>query len=430
MKTNIQSIRGMNDIPPELTPLWRWVENQARDILDRYGYQEFRVPIVERTELFVRSIGEVTDIVEKEMYTFEDRNGDSLSLRPEATASMVRAAIQKNMLDQTRRLWCIGPMFRHERPQRGRARQFHQLDVEVFGLSGPDIDAELILLLARLWQELGIDNVRLDLNSLGNSKTQTIYRDILVQYFQDNKSVLDEDSLRRLATNPLRILDSKNTQLKKLIDEAPKLIDCLDGASKAHFDELLELLTVSNIQYYINPKLVRGLDYYTLTVFEWVTHELGAQGTICGGGRYNNLIEDIGGRPTPAIGFAMGLERIVELIQQQGSFSFNNNPHVYIIAMDNENRAIAFKTAETLRSAHPKLRFLIDTGDGKFKRKLKAADKSGALLAFILGTDEVAKNMISVKFLREDRPQETITIDAASRILIELGVQTRDASTA
>ena len=316
MSKDIQAVRGMNDIPPAETPYWRMVEDICRSVLSGYGYNEIRMPLVEKTELFIRSIGEVTDIVEKEMYTFPDRNGDSLTLRPEATASMVRAGVQLGLLhNQVQRLWCIGPMFRHERPQKGRYRQFHQLDVEAFGLTGPEVDAELILLMERMWQLFGLTDLRLEINSLGSREIQARYRSLLVDYFTIHQTHLDADSQRRLHTNPLRILDSKNPQMQAVLEDAPRLIDHLDEESERHFSILKEILARCSVEFRVNSRLVRGLDYYTRTVFEWVTDELGSQSTVCGGGRYDGLVEEIGGRSTPAIGFALGLERLVELLK-------------------------------------------------------------------------------------------------------------------
>lgn len=400
----------MNDIPPAETPYWRSVEDIARSTLSAYGYNEIRMPIVEKTELFVRSIGEVTDIVEKEMYSFTDRNGDSLTLRPEATASMVRAGIQLGLLhNQVQRLWCVGPMFRHERPQKGRYRQFHQLDVEAFGLHGPQVDAELILLMERIWQQLELNNLRLEINSLGTREVQVRYRTSLVEYFTQHENALDEDSKRRLHTNPLRILDSKNPQMQPLVDNAPRLIDHLDEASKVHFDELQDILERCGIDFQVNPRLVRGLDYYTRTVFEWVTDELGSQSAVCGGGRYDGLVGEIGGRPTPAIGFALGLERLVELLKLHHFTPHRKTPHAYLVAVGPQANIQAHPLAESLRNANPRLRIVVDAGPGSFGRKLKNADRSGASTALILGNDEVTENTISIKFLRETIEQRCVT---------------------
>ena len=386
------------------------------------------MPVVEKTELFVRSIGEVTDIVEKEMYTFDDRNGDSLTLRPEATASMVRAGIELGLLhNQTQRLWCIGPMFRHERPQKGRYRQFHQLDVEIFGQSGAAADAELILLMERMWQQLGLTNLRLEINSLGSTEIQGRYRALLVDYFTAHQGLLDEDSQRRVHTNPLRILDSKNPHIQTLIEQAPRLIDHLDEASQSHFNLLQEILTRCGISFVVNPRLVRGLDYYTRTVFEWVTDELGSQGTVCGGGRYDGLVEEIGGRSTPAIGFALGLERLIELLKLHEFQPESDAPQVYLLAVGEQASIEAHPLAEKLRSAHPSLRIVVDTGPGNFRRKLKNADRSGASTALILGETEVSDDSVSIKYLRESADQQSIAraelLNCPGRYLASPGVK-------
>ena len=410
MAKNIQAIRGMNDILPDETPLWQYVEGTLRALMDGYGYSEVRLPIVEKTELFKRSIGEVTDIVEKEMYTFEDRNGDSLTLRPEGTAGCVRAGIENGMLhNQSHRLWYIGPMFRHERPQKGRYRQFHQLGVEVFGMDGPDVDAELILLSARLWQRLGLaDDVTLELNSLGTAQARTAYRQELVTYFSAHEDQLDEDSRRRLTTNPLRILDSKNPEMQDLIAGAPALIDHLDAESKAHFDGLLAYLDAAGIAYRINSRLVRGLDYYGKTVFEWVTDRLGAQGTVCAGGRYDGLVEQLGGRATPAVGFAIGLERLVGLVQEGEIPWHHYRPHAYLIRAGEAAQGPGMALAEWLRDLLPGLRLQVHCGGGSLKSQMKKADRSGCQLALVLGEREVDEGTVGVKFLREDREQETV----------------------
>ena len=402
----------MNDIPPTETPYWFFVEDTARSVLTGYGYQEIRMPLVEKTELFKRSIGEVTDIVEKEMYTFADRNGESLTLRPEATASMVRASIEQGLLhNQVQRLWCVGPMFRHERPQKGRYRQFHQIDVEAFGLPGPEIDAELILVLERLWHRLGMGNLRLEINSLGTRETQARYRSALVEYFTQHRDVLDEDSRRRLSTNPLRILDSKNPKLQPLIESAPRLIEQLDAESEAHFQALQEILERSGIGFQINPRLVRGLDYYTRTVFEWITEELGAQGAVCGGGRYDGLVEEIGGRATPATGFALGLERLVELLKLKDIRPPLTPPQVYLVAVGKQASIMAHPLAERLRRQVCGLRLVVDADQGSFKSKLKRADRSGAWIALIFGDDEASQQRVGVKHLRESTAQESMTQD-------------------
>ncbi len=405
----IQAIRGMNDVLPSQTPVWQYLEERVRSLIQAYGYLEIRLPILEQTELFKRSIGEVTDIVEKEMYTFDDRNGDSLTLRPEGTAGCVRAVEEHGMLhNQVQKLWYTGPMFRHERPQKGRYRQFHQIGVETFGLAGPDIDAELILLSARLWRELGLDKfVTLQINSLGSSAARGLYRDALVDYLQSHVEALDEDSRRRLQTNPLRILDSKNPQTQAILVNAPDFADFLDQESKAHFDELRGLLDANGVSYQVNPRLVRGLDYYGKTVFEWVTEHLGAQGTVCAGGRYDGLVAQLGGKPTPAVGFAMGVERLVLLLESTGAVPASVNAHadVYVIAAGVGVQAVAFSLAEKLRMGCPGLKVTVNCGGGSFKSQFKKADKSGAHVAVVLGEDEVSAQVAEVKSLREDSRQ-------------------------
>lgn len=406
-KNNIQAVRGMNDILPGDTPYWQALEASIRDVLSSYGYQEIRFPIVEKTDLFKRSIGEVTDIVEKEMYTFEDRNGDSLTLRPEGTASCVRAGIQHGLLhNQVHRLWYTGPMFRHERPQKGRYRQFHQVGVETFGMTGPDLDVELILLTARLWKRLGLNDLELQLNSLGTSEARATYREKLVAYFEGHKDQLDGDSLRRLSSNPLRILDSKNPDMREVIANAPKLMDYLDDESRAHFAELCRQLDTAGITYRVNPCLVRGLDYYSRTVFEWVTDQLGAQGTVCAGGRFDGLVEQLGGKSIPAAGFAMGLERLLELAYSH--LRPANLPHAYLILMGESAQHSGLLLAEQLRDALPGLRLLTHCGGGSLKSQFKKADHSGAEMALILGDEEVASQQVSVKLLREESVQQTL----------------------
>ncbi|WP_101674352.1 histidine--tRNA ligase [Alloalcanivorax mobilis] len=413
MSKKIASIRGMNDILPEQTPLWQWLEARVRAVLGAYGYQEIRTPILEQTDLFKRSIGEVTDIVEKEMYTFEDRNGDSLTLRPEGTASCVRAAEEHGLLyNQSRRLWYQGPMFRHERPQAGRYRQFHQIGVETFGMQGPDIDAEVILLTARLWKELGLaDQVTLELNSLGDSDDRARYREALVAYLKEHQAGLDEDSRKRLERSPLRVLDSKDAGTREVLENAPRLADYLNDEARAHFQSLRELLDRAGIEYVINPYLVRGLDYYGKTVFEWTTRALGAQGTVCAGGRYDGLVEQLGGKPTPAVGFAMGIERLILLIEQR-------NPELpaplalYITAMG-DVQAHALALAERLRDALPGVGIQCHCGGGSFKSQMKKADRSGARFALILGEDEVAAGTVTVKPLREQSEQVQLANDEA-----------------
>ncbi len=410
----------MNDILPEDSPLWQYLESTVAALLARYGYREIRFPILEQTELFKRSIGEVTDIVEKEMYTFEDRNGDSLTLRPEGTASCVRACDQNGLLhNQVQRLWYAGPMFRHERPQKGRLRQFHQIGVETFGLNGPDIDAELILLSARLWQHLGIsDALTLELNSIGNSESRGRYRQALVDYLSQYKDQLDADSQRRLDTNPMRILDSKVPETQALLSDAPLLSDYLDDASKAHFDGLCARLDAAGLSYTLNPKLVRGLDYYGLTVFEWTTTALGAQGTVCAGGRYDGLVQQLGGKATPAVGFAMGLERLCLLLETLEELP-ESKPlaDVYIIANGEACEIRALSLAESLRDALPAVKVVLNCGGGSFKSQFKKADKSGAAVAVVLGEDELANEQVTVKVLRGEPNQQQLAIsDLAEHI--------------
>ncbi|MFD2191057.1 histidine--tRNA ligase [Pistricoccus aurantiacus] len=424
MSNKIQAIRGMNDLLPEQSAQWQYFEGQMRQLVQRYGYAEIRTPVLEQTALFARSIGEVTDIVEKEMYTFADRNGDSLTLRPEGTASCVRAALENGLLhNQTQRLWYQGPMFRYERPQKGRYRQFHQVGIEAYGLEGPDIDAEVILLSARLWKQLGLrEHVTLELNSLGSSDARAAYRDILVSYFEDHRAVLDEDSLRRLHSNPLRILDSKNPDMTPMLEAAPKLLDHLDSASREHFERLCGILDAAGISYVINPRLVRGLDYYSRTVFEWTTTALGSQGTVCAGGRYDGLVEQLGGKPTPAVGFAMGVERLILLLDTLALVPEDACPRLdaYMIGMDEAASKSALLLAETLRDACPTLRIQVHCGGGSFKSQMKKADKSGARLALLLGEDELARNAVTVKWLREDRDQQTLPRQELAAELIEL----------
>ncbi len=407
----IQSIRGMNDLLPEQSPTWRYVEAAVSGLLGRYGYREIRFPILEQTELFARAVGEVTDIVEKEMYSFEDRNGDHLSLRPEGTAGCVRACNQNGLLhNQTQRLWYAGPMFRHERPQKGRLRQFHQIGVEAFGLEGPDIDAELLLMTARLWQELKIDRaLTLQINSLGTSESRTAYRQALVDFLTQRQDDLDEDSQRRLKSNPLRILDSKNPQTQSVLGQAPVLADFLDSESTQHFQQLCDVLDGAGISYKINPRLVRGLDYYSKTVFEWVTDSLGAQGTVCAGGRYDGLVELLGGKPCAGVGFAIGIERLIMLLDELGTVpdSVAKQVDVYLVAVGNVASS-ALQLAENLRSSFKQLRVESHCGGGSFKSQMKKADKSGAAVAVIVGEDEVLSATVGVKFLREERPQQSV----------------------
>jgi histidyl-tRNA synthetase len=397
----------MNDILPDATPYWQAVENTLKTVLSGYGYQEIRFPIVEKTELFKRSIGEVTDIVEKEMYTFEDRNGDSLTLRPEGTAGCVRAAMQNGMLNQTQRLWYMGPMFRHERPQKGRYRQFHQVGVEAYGLDGPDIDAEMILMTARLWKVLGLTGITLQLNSLGTTEARLAYREELVRYFEAHKQQLDEDSQRRLHSNPLRILDSKNPEMQALNEAAPKLVDHLDAESKAHFDALCQTLDKAGISYEINPRLVRGLDYYGKTVFEWVTDQLGSQGTVCAGGRYDGLVAQLGGKGATAIGFAIGIERLIALLEATDALPEIPQTDAYLVAVGETAAAQAPVLAESLRDQLPGVKLISHCGGGSFKSQFKRADRSGARWTLILGEDEVNNETIGVKTMATGE-QETV----------------------
>ncbi|RMF14589.1 MAG: histidine--tRNA ligase [Gammaproteobacteria bacterium] len=424
----IQAIRGMNDLLPGQTPAWRYLENTAAEVFSRYGYDEIRTPVLEQTELFKRSIGEVTDIVEKEMYTFEDRNGDSLTLRPEGTAGVVRAGEQHGLLfNQVQRLWYRGPMFRHERPQKGRYRQFHQIGAECFGMAGPDIDAEVILLTARLWKHLGLtEHVRLELNSLGSNEARARYRDALVSYLRQYESDLDEDSRRRLNTNPLRILDTKDPETRKILTDAPVLTDYLDEASRAHFEGLCQALDACGVRYVVNPALVRGLDYYCLTVFEWVTDALGAQGTVCAGGRYDGLVAQLGGKPTPAVGFAMGVERLILMLESLGLLpeDINPAPDAAVIAVGQGTQTYALTVAEDLRTALPAARIQQICGGGSFKSQMKKADKSGARWVLIIGENEAAAGQVTVKPLRAEGEQQTLEKNAVNAYLARcLGIE-------
>ncbi|MCO7253085.1 histidine--tRNA ligase [Dickeya oryzae] len=419
MAKNIQAIRGMNDYLPAETALWQRIEDSLKQVLRGYGYSEIRTPLVEQTSLFKRAIGEVTDVVEKEMYTFEDRNGDSLTLRPEGTAGCVRAGIEHGILyNQEQRLWYTGPMFRHERPQKGRYRQFHQLGCEVFGLKGPDVDAEMILMTARWWRVLGIDqHVSLELNSIGSLDARARYRDALIAFLEQHKDLLDDDCLRRMYTNPLRVLDSKNAQVQALLDNAPVLTDYLDDDSRAHFDELCELLTQSGIPYKINPRLVRGLDYYNRTVFEWVTTSLGSQGTVCGGGRYDGMVEQLGGSSTPAVGFGMGLERLVLLVQEVNpAFAAPPAVDVYLISSGAGTQHAAIRLAENVRDALPQLKLMTNYGGGNFKKQFARADKSGARVALVLGETEVAAGQVVLKNLTNGEQETLSQADVAARL--------------
>ncbi|MCP3664008.1 MAG: histidine--tRNA ligase [Gammaproteobacteria bacterium] len=413
MAKKIQAIRGMHDILPEQSPLWLILEDAVRDVVERYGYRQLRTPIVEMTDLFKRSIGEVTDIVEKEMYTFEDRNGDSLTLRPEGTACCVRAGIEHGLFhNQTQRIWYQGPMFRHERPQRGRYRQFQQIGVENYGMTGPDADLEVILISHRFWKALGLHNLELQINTLGIAEESASYRKLLTAYLSDRKSALDEDSLRRLESNPLRILDSKNPAMRELIAAAPKLMDSLGEASKRHFESLCRGLEAAGVTYTVNPQLVRGLDYYSLTVFEWVTDQLGAQGTVCGGGRYDGLVEQLGGRATPAVGFAMGVERLVELLEANPPDQLASRLDAYFVLVGEKPQKQGMILAEQLRDQLPLLRLMTHCGGGSFKSQFKKADRSGAKYALILGDDELNRGVVGVKFLRDaSADQQEVALD-------------------
>ena len=411
MSSSVNSIRGMHDILPAEMHLWHALERVVREVFAAYGYDEIRIPVVEKTELFARAIGDATDVVEKEMYTFEDRNGDLLSLRPEGTAGVVRAVLQNGLLyAQPLRLWYAGPMFRRERPQKGRTRQFHQVGVEVFGAPGPDIDAELLAMCQRIWRELGLDGLRLELNTLGTPEERARFRADLHGFLAAREAQLDEDSRRRLDRNPLRILDSKNPAVQALLEDAPVLGDYLGEESRRQFDGCRALLDRLGVEYLLNPRLVRGLDYYSHTVFEWITEELGAQGTVCAGGRYDSLVEIQGGKPWPGIGFAMGQERLVELMRVKHEPS-PSVPHAYLIMAGEGTRDAGMELAERLRTAVPGLRIQANLGDGSFKAQFKRADRSGARLALILGEDELRRGAVAIKHLREDSEQEQSSLD-------------------
>ena len=406
MTNGVRPIRGMNDVLPAEIGLWQHLEAVLRELVAMYGYEEIRVPIVEHTDLFKRSIGEFTDIVEKEMYTFVDQGGDSLTLRPEATAGIARAAISNGMLrGQKHKLWCIGPMFRHERPQKGRYRQFHQFDVEALGFDGPDVDAELIVMIARLWRMLGLERVTLQLNSLGTSQSRALYRERLVQYFRGHDAVLDEDSRRRLGGNPLRILDSKNPDMQAVIAGAPLIVDHLDAESKAHFETLQAALRAAGVGFTVNPRLVRGLDYYSRTVFEWTTDALGSQDAVCSGGRYDGLITQLGGEATPAIGFAMGIERVVELLRLAQVVPVAQTPDAYVVTQGERAAAAGLALAERLRDQLPQRRVAFGLGGGNFKAQFRRADRSGARFALVLGESELERGVIAVKNLRGEAHQ-------------------------
>ncbi|MCY9803936.1 histidine--tRNA ligase [Vibrio scophthalmi] len=410
MAKTIQAIRGMNDCLPTQSPLWQKLENTVKNVVSAYGYNEVRMPIVEETNLFSRAVGEETDVVSKEMYTFDDRNGDSLTLRPEGTAGCVRACIQNSLINRDeQRLWYMGPMFRHERPQKGRYRQFHQCGVEVFGLNGPDVDAELIMMTARLWRDLGInEHVRLELNSIGSQEDRAVYRTALVAFLEQHIDVLDEDCKRRMHTNPLRVLDTKNPDVQAILGDAPRLSEYLGEESKAHFAGLCELLDAAGIEYKVNERLVRGLDYYNRTVFEWITESLGSQGTVCGGGRYDALVEQLGGKATPAVGFAMGLERLVLMLETLELTDVRRSVDVYMVTAGEGTMMAGMKLSEQLRGQVPGLRVMNHFGGGNFKKQFKRADKVGAIVALVLGENEVADNTVVLKDL-VGGTQETYT---------------------
>lgn len=405
MTRTLAPLRGMNDVLPDDSPWWQLLEDTARNVFEAYGFRQIRVPLLERTELFRRSIGEVTDIVEKEMYTFGDRSGDSVTLRPEATAGIVRAGISNGLLhNQQQRLWCLGPMFRYERPQKGRYRQFHQIDVEALGYPGPDIDAEMILMSARIWRELGLRMPRLEINSLGTPEARAAYRDVLVDYFEARRAELDEDSLRRLGTNPMRILDSKHPDMQTVIAAAPLLTEHLDAESARHFQTLRVLLDAAGIEYRINPRLVRGLDYYSRTVFEWLTDRLGAQGAVCSGGRYDGLVSQLGGRPTPAIGWAMGVERLVELLRLDRPDLSASAADIYV-AVGDDAVGEGMQLAESLRDGLRGVRVQLHCGGGSLKTQFRRADRSGARWALVLGQSELERGEVTAKPLRGEGEQ-------------------------
>ena len=424
MSESIQSIRGFGDVLPAESPVWQFVEETFKAELKRYGFDEIRLPIVEKTELFARSIGEVTDIVEKEMYTFQDRNGDSLTLRPEGTAGCVRAALQRGLLHNARpRLWYAGPMFRHERPQKGRYRQFYQVGAEAFGVPGPDIDAEMILMSGRILRALGLQNLRLEINNLGSKASRAAYREQLVSYFEGQADQLDEDARRRLHSNPLRILDTKNPAMVDVVRDAPDLLAAIDDDSRQHFETLQQVLGAANQAFTVNSRLVRGLDYYGGTVFEWISDDLGAQGTVLAGGRYDTLVAQIGGRDTPAIGFAAGIERLVALVEAAGTAPAPTRPHAYLVIGDPDLLEEAIALAERLRDALPGLQLEVNAGGGSMKSQLRRADRSGAALALLLGHEEVAAGEVTVKDLRGQAEQARVAMDALQKTLLPLCTQ-------
>ncbi|KAF3984114.1 MAG: histidine--tRNA ligase [Methylococcales symbiont of Hymedesmia sp. n. MRB-2018] len=418
---SVQAIRGMHDILPEQSPRWQYAESIIREVMSSYCYQEIRLPMVERTELFKRSIGEVTDIVEKEMYTFDDRNSDSLTLRPEGTAGCLRACLEHGLLhNQVHRLWYYGPMFRYERPQKGRYRQFYQLGVETYGMPGPDIDAELILLTDRMWKKFAIrDKLRLEINTLGSTEERLLYREKLLTYFKQHLALLDADSLSRLETNPLRILDSKNKEMQSLIKDAPELMDSLGEDSRQHFQTLTDTLDQLGISYEINTRLVRGLDYYAKTVFEWVTNDLGAQGTVCAGGRYDGLVEQLGGKANHAVGFAMGMERLLLLLEQLDSIAVQNTVDVYMIRIGVAAEKEGLRLAEKIRNEVNGIKLQVNCAAGSFKSQFKKADKSGAAYAIVLAEDEMARAEVSIKPLRSNDEQINVSIETAIQFLKE-----------
>lgn len=425
MSKQLQAIRGMNDILPEQTPSWQYLEQQVRSVVSSYGYQEIRVPVAESSAVFSRGIGAGTDVIEKEMYSFEDRNGEQLSLRPEATAGVVRAGIQHGLLyNQVQRLWTFGQMFRYERPQKGRYRQFHQFSIEAYGMASADIDAEIILMTARLWKTLRLmPHVRLELNTIGTLEERSRYRAALVNYLKDFEAELDEDSRRRLTINPLRILDSKDRNTQAIVANAPILLDFLEAESKAHFEQLCQILNAAGVSYVVNPRLVRGLDYYSRTVFEWITESLGAQGTVCAGGRYDTLVEILGGKPTPAIGFAMGVERLVLLLETLNLVpdSVSNAVDINVVAVGERANSAVLPLVETLRDAAPELKVLVNCGGGSFKAQMKRADRSGAACALILGDDELDAGVVTVKPLRTNAEQQSVAMaELANYLLTQL----------
>jgi histidyl-tRNA synthetase len=421
----IEPLRGVHDVLPAQAAAWQHLERITREVFAAYGYEEFRVPVIEQTQLFKRSIGDFTDIVEKEMFSFVDQGEDHITLRPEATAGIVRAVISNGLLREGRlRVWCMGPMFRRERPQAGRFRQFHQIDAEAFGFEGPDVDAEMILLSARLLRRLGLTRIKLLINSLGTPAARAAYRDRLTGYFSAHEAALDEDSRRRLAGNPLRILDSKNPHMQRIVAGAPQLLDFLDGESRAHFETLCAHLRSAGIEYHVEPHLVRGLDYYTRTVFEWTTDALGAQGTVCAGGRYDGLVAQLGGAATPGIGWAMGQERILMLLEKLGLGQQRGRPQVYLVLAGERTETAGLKLAEQLRDAWPDLTLQLNLGGGSFKTQLKRADKSGADFALLLGDDEAARGVVAVKALRREAAQEECAVTQISeRLGVLLGLK-------